>query len=125
MKRFTLILLMCAAIVSAKADEGMWMLYNLPPQVFEVMKGEGFSLPYDKIYTSNDAIKNCVVNFCDYCTGVVVSPAGLVFTNHHCGFEAIHKHSTVEHDYTLNGFYAKTRADELPNENMFVRFMVS
>lgn len=55
--------------------------------------------------------------------GVVVSPGGLVFTNHHCGFSAINSHSTVEHDYMLNGFYAKTYADELPNDNMFVSFM--
>ena len=54
----------------------------------------------------------------------MVSPDGLVFTNHHCGFEAIRSHSTVEHDYMLNGFFAKTYADELPNKGMFVRFMV-
>ena len=65
-----------------------------------------------------------VVNFSGYCSGVVVSPDGLVFTNHHCGFEAIRSHSTVEHDYMLNGFYAKTLEEELPNKNMFVSFMI-
>ena len=116
---------MFTAITSAKADEGMWTLYNLPQQVYETMKGEGFSLSYDQLYKSNDAIKNCVVNFSGYCTGVVVSSDGLVFTNHHCGFDAIRKHSTVGHDYMLNGFYAKTQADELPNEKMFVSFMIA
>ncbi|MBP7984592.1 MAG: S46 family peptidase [Bacteroidaceae bacterium] len=124
-KRISFLLLMFAAITSAKADEGMWTLYNLPQQVYQAMKGEGFSLPYDQLYKSNDAIKNCVVNFSGYCTGVVVSSDGLVFTNHHCGFDAIRKHSTVENDYMLNGFYAKTQADELPNEKMFVSFMIA
>ena len=81
-------------------------------------------MPYADLYQSDNAIKNCVVNFSGYCSGVVVSPDGLVFTNHHCGFEAIRSHSTVEHDYMLNGFYAKSFEEELPNENMFVSFMV-
>ena len=114
-------LMVCAA---AHADEGMWTLYNLPQAVYEQMKAEGFTMPYDELYKSNNALKNAVVNFSGFSTGVVVSPDGLVFTNHHCGFEAIRSHSTVEHDYMLNGFYAKSYAEELPNENMFVSFMV-
>ena len=114
-------LMVCAA---AHADEGMWTLYNLPQAVYEQMKAEGFTMPYDELYKSNNALKNAVVNFSGFCTGVVVSPDGLVFTNHHCGFEAIRSHPTVEHDYMLNGFYAKSYAEELPNENMFVSFMV-
>ncbi len=109
---------------AAHADEGMWTLYNLPQAVYEQMKSYGFEVPYEGLYSGNDAIKNSVVNFSGYCSGVVVSPDGLVLTNHHCGFEAIRSHSTVEHDYMLNGFYAKTYEDELPNEGMFVRFMV-
>ena len=109
---------------AAHADEGMWTLYNLPQAVYEQMKTYGFTAPYDKIYKSDDAIMHSVVNFSGYCSGVVVSPDGLVFTNHHCGFEAIRSHSTVEHDYMLNGFYAKTFEEELPNKGMFVRFMV-
>ena len=107
------------------ADEGMWTLYNLPSQVFAQMQQEGFSLPSTALYSDANAIKNCVVNFSGYCSGVVVSPDGLVFTNHHCGFEAIRSHSTVEHDYMLNGFFAKSYEEELPNENMFVSFMRS
>ena len=112
------------ATASVKADEGMWTLANLPQAVYEQMQAEGFTVPYDGIYNSSNAIKNAVVNFSGYCSGVVVSPDGLVFTNHHCGFEAIRSHSTVEHDYMLNGFYAKTLQDELPNKDMFVSFMV-
>ncbi len=109
----------------AVADEGMWTLYNLPSQVFAQMQQEGFSLPSTALYSDANAIKNCVVNFSGYCSGVVVSPDGLVFTNHHCGFESIRSHSTVEHDYMLNGFIAKSYEEELPNENMFVSFMRS
>lgn len=105
------------------ADEGMWTLYNLPEAVYNQMKEEGFTLPYADLYESPNAIKNCVVNFSGYCSGVVVSPDGLVFTNHHCGFSAINSHSTVDHDYMLNGFYAKSYEEELPNDNMFVSFM--
>lgn len=88
------------------------------------MKSYGFSPSYDQLYKSDDAIKNAVVNFSGFCSGVVVSPDGLVFTNHHCGFEAIRANSTVEHDYMLNGFYAKSFEEELPSKNMFVSFMV-
>ncbi len=109
---------------ASHADEGMWTLYDLPQAVYEQMKSYGFSAPYEDLYQSENAIMKSVVNFSGYCSGVVVSPDGLVFTNHHCGFEAIRSHSTVEHDYMLNGFYAKSYAEELPNEGMFVRFMV-
>ncbi|MBD9246122.1 MAG: S46 family peptidase [Prevotella sp.] len=121
-------LLMAAALMlssaAAHADEGMWTLYNLPQAVYEQMKSYGFSPSYDQLYKSDDAIKNAVVNFSGFCSGVVVSPDGLVFTNHHCGFEAIRANSTVEHDYMLNGFYAKSFEEELPSKNMFVSFMV-
>jgi len=119
----TAVLLM-AVTPQTRADEGMWTLYDLPMAVYEQMKAEGFSLPYNDLYYGDSAVKNAVVNFSGYCSGVVVSPDGLVFTNHHCGFEAIRSHSTVEHDYMLNGFYAENLEDELPNERMFVSFMV-
>ena len=109
---------------NAHADEGMWTIYNLPNAVYEMMQREGFSMTYDQLYNGDNALKNAVVNFSGYCSGVVVSPDGLVFTNHHCGFESIRSHSTVEHDYMLNGFFAKSYEEELPNENMFVSFMI-
>ena len=126
MKKKNLFLAAALALSSAAAhaDEGMWTLYNLPQAVYEQMKSYGFSPSYDQLYKSEDAIKNAVVNFSGFCSGVVVSPDGLVFTNHHCGFEAIRANSTVEHDYMLNGFYAKSFEEELPSKNMFVSFMV-
>jgi len=124
MKKLLFALLAPLAITTAHADEGMWTLYNLPNAVYEQMRLEGYELPYEQLYSADDAIMKSVVNFSGYCSGVVVSPDGLVFTNHHCGFESIRSHSTVEHDYMLNGFYAKSFEEELPNENMFVSFMV-
>ena len=124
MKKTILALTALAALGQARADEGMWTLYDLPQAVFERMQLEGYQLPYEKLYQADDAIMKSVVNFSGYCSGVVVSPDGLVFTNHHCGFESIRSHSTVEHDYMLNGFIAKSYDEELPNENMFVSFMV-
>ena len=120
---FLLVAIHCS-LFSAKADEGMWTLYNLPNAVYETMKQENYELPYGALYQGDDAVKNCVVNFGGYCSGVVVSPNGLVFTNHHCGFEAIRSHSTVEHDYMLNGFVSNSYEEELPNEGLFVSFMV-
>lgn len=120
---FTLFAIHCS-LFTIHADEGMWTLYNLPNAVYETMKQENYELPYGALYEGDDAIKNCVVNFGGFCSGVVVSPDGLVFTNHHCGFEAIRSHSTVEHDYMLNGFVSNSYEEELPNKNLFVSFMV-
>ena len=125
MKRILVTLVSLLSLVHlAHADEGMWTLYNLPPAIYEQMKLYGFELPAEQLYQSDNAVKNAVINFGGYCSGVVVSPDGLVFTNHHCGFDAIRQHSTVEHDYLLNGFYAKTYEEELPNEDLFVSFMI-
>ena len=123
MKKILLTLVSLLSL-TAHADEGMWTLYNLPNAVYETMKQENYELPYGALYQGDDAIKNCVVNFGGFCSGVVVSPDGLVFTNHHCGFEAIRSHSTVEHDYMLNGFVSNSYEEELPNKNLFVSFMV-
>ena len=119
----SLVMLVTLAIPS-HADEGMWTLYNLPPAVIQQMQQYGFQLSPEQLYQSDNAVKNAVVNFGGFCSGVVVSPDGLVFTNHHCGFDEIRKHSTVEHDYLLNGFYAKSFEEELPNEDLFVSFMI-
>jgi len=121
---FTVCSLLSLLPLRMLADEGMWTLYNLPNAVYEQMRQEGYQLPYNALYHDDGAIMKAVVNFSGYCSGVVVSPDGLVFTNHHCGFDAIRSHSTVEHDYMLNGFVAKSYDEELPNKNMFVSFMV-
>ena len=125
MRKSVLFLFCLLSSMFAKADEGMWTLYNLPKAVYDQMKAEGYSLPYNALYWGDNAIKNSVISFCGYCSGVVVSPDGLVFTNHHCGFESIRSHSTVEHDYMRDGFVAKSFEEELPNKDMYVSFLVS
>ena len=124
MKKLLFSLISLFAMGTAHADEGLWTIYNLPPQVFEQMKAEGFQMSYNDLYHGDTSLKAACVNFSGFCSGVVVSPNGLVFTNHHCGFEAIRSHSTVEHDYMLNGFISKSYEEELPNPNMFVSFMI-
>ena len=78
-----LLSLMCMCSLGASADEGMWTLYNLPTAIYDQMQQYGFQLPMEQLYQSDNAVKNAVVNFGGFCTGVVVSSDGLVFTNHH------------------------------------------
>jgi hypothetical protein len=124
MKKTAIALATVLTSLTAHADEGMWTLYNLPQAVYSQMQAEGFTLPYEKLYGGENAIKNSVVNFGGFCSGVVVSPNGLVFTNHHCGFSAISDHSTPEHDYLKDGFVARSYEEELPNKSLFVSFMI-
>lgn len=107
------------------ADGGMWMLPLLGKQNYEKMKALGLKLSPDEIYSpdlSNPSLSQAVVLFDGGCTGEVVSPNGLVFTNHHCGYDAIQNHSSLEHNYLRDGFVAPTLADELPNPGMEVVF---
>lgn len=121
--RLCLMVLSVLALHNARADEGMWTVHNLPDAIYRQMQAEGFQMPKGAIYDDSLSLKDCVVSFSGYCTGEVVSPLGLVLTNHHCGFEAIRAHSTVEHDYMLHGFVADSLQAELPNRNLYVAFM--
>ena len=119
------IALLCALSFSTRADEGMWMLNNIDPKTAEAMKSLGLELTPEQLYSTEHAsLKDCVVDFSDFCTGVVVSPDGLVFTNHHCGYGAIQALSTPEDDILTNGFVARKRKDERPAEGLFVKFLI-
>ena len=123
MKNLILPLLLLCSMVS-KADEGMWMLNRIDQQTADVMKGLGLQLSPLELYNpEGESLKDCVVDFCDFCSGVVVSPEGLVFTNHHCGFSGIQKLSTPEDDILKNGFAAKSYEEERPVQGFFVRFL--
>ena len=106
-----------------RADEGMW-LPCLISQRIEDMQAKGFKLDAEDIYSINKAsLKDAVVLFGSGCTGEVVSPDGLIFTNHHCGYSFIQRHSSVEHDYLKDGFWAMERSEELPNPGLSVSFL--
>ena len=113
------------SVPSLHADEGMWMLGNLNKQTRRAMKELGLQMPADKLYNpKRPSLKDAVVSFGGFCSGVVVSDDGLVFTNHHCGFSSIQQHSTVGHDYLKDGFVAHKRSEELPNPELYVRFLL-
>ena len=107
-----------------KADEGMWMLNKIDEQTAQAMKELGLELTPRELYNPDGvSLKDAVVDFGDFCSGVVVSPKGLVFTNHHCGYGAIQKLSTPEDDILKNGFVARSYEEERPAEGLFVRFL--
>ena len=124
MKR-TLLTLICSLFaLAASADEGMW-LPSLISQRIDDMRAKGFRLTAEDIYSINKAsMKDAVVLFDGGCTGELISAEGLLLTNHHCGYDAIQSHSSVEHDYLTHGFWAMSRAQELPNEKLNVKFLV-
>ena len=111
------------AWVNVSADEGMW-LPSLVSQRIADMQEKGFRLSAEDIYSINQAsLKDAVVLFGRGCTGELISPEGLLVTNHHCGYGQIQKHSSVEHDYLKDGFWAMSRAEELPNKGLTVSFL--
>mgnify|MGYP001263638860 CR=1 FL=1 len=108
-----------------KADEGMWLLPLLNQLNIKAMKQEGFKLTAEDIYSINhSSIKDAIVIFGGGCTGEIISDQGLILTNHHCGYGSIQKHSTPEHDYLKDGFWAKTLEEEIPTPGLSVTFLV-
>lgn len=111
------------AETTASADEGMWLPSLISERIGD-MQSKGFRLSAEDIYSVNQAsLKDAVVLFGRGCTGEVVSAEGLLLTNHHCGYSQIQKHSSVEHDYLRDGFWALTRNEELPNKGLTVSFL--
>lgn len=107
----------------AIADEGMWMINNLSARTDSILRSMGLELTHEQLYSAkHPSLNDAIVNFGGFCSGVVVSDQGLVFTNHHCGFDAVQSHSTPENDYLTDGFFAKRLKDELPNEGLYVDF---
>ena len=124
MKKIFLLLAAACVTLSAAADEGMWMLPYLQKMNSKDMKARGCKLSAEEIYSmNNSSLKDAIVIFGGGCTGEIVSPDGLLFTNHHCGYGSIQSLSSVEHDYLKNGFWAMSRAEELPAPGLKVRFI--
>ncbi len=112
--------------MNVKADEGMWLLSLLQGANAEQMADMGLELTADQIYSINHASLKDAVGVLDggSCTAELVSPEGLLLTNHHCGYGEIQNHSSVEHDYLKNGFWAMSREEELPNEGKSISFLI-
>ncbi len=104
---------------------GMWIPSLLKGMNEQEMTQLGSKLTAEDIYSINkSSLKDAIGHFNGGCTSEVISKKGLILTNHHCGFGQIQSHSTLEHDYLKDGFWAKTLQDELPNEDLFVEFIV-
>ena len=126
MKKFIVIFLSLLFVIAPKlkADEGMWVPLLINKNIAEMQK-MGFKLTAEDIYSINhSSLKDAVVIFGGGCTGEIVSPKGLLFTNHHCGYSSIQKVSTPEHNYLENGFKASTLDEEIPIEGLTVKFLI-
>ncbi len=127
MKKLIFLLLTNLALFSSLlADEGMWIPILMEKYNYEDMKAKGFKLTAEDIYSINNAsMKDAIVIFGGGCTGEMISDEGLLITNHHCGYGNIQKHSSLEHNYLTDGFWAMSREEELSNPGLKVTFLIS
>jgi hypothetical protein len=120
-----IVILVTFSASQVRADEGMWLLPLIEKLNIGTMTEMGLKLTAEDIYSINQAsLKDAIVIFGGGCTGEIVSPQGLLLTNHHCGYGQIQSHSTVEHDYLNNGFWAMSKEEELPNPGLSVTFLI-
>lgn len=125
MRKLFIVLLSISLFAGLRADEGMWMLPLIQKLNIKKMNGMGLTMTAEDIYSDkNVSLKDAVVIFGNGCTGVMVSNQGLVFTNHHCGFDAIQQQSTIGHNYLKDGFTADKISDEIPCPGLSVKFLV-
>ncbi len=123
-KILTLCLALFVGLTMARADEGMWLLKLMKQQHLEdSLRKAGLQLPPEALYSETaPSLRECIGIFGGGCTGEVVSPDGLVLTNHHCGFSYVHAMSTLEHNHIKDGYFAKSREDELPAPGLTFTF---
>lgn len=125
MKRILLLCTFLLSFVQMRADEGMWLMMLVKRLNGTDLQKQGLRLTPEEIYSvNNSSLKDAVVSFGGFCTGEIVSDKGLIFTNHHCGYDAIAAASTPEKDYLKNGFWAMKQKDEFNAKDLYVRFLV-
>lgn len=125
MKKLLLLCSFALSILPVKADEGMWLMMLIKRLNGVDMQKQGLKLTPEEIYSvNNSSLKDAIVSFGGFCTGEIVSKEGLIFTNHHCGYGSIASLSTPEKDHLTNGFWAKTKKEELHAKDLYVRFLV-
>ena len=114
-KLFILFILAITFVTGVRADEGMWLPLLINRLNYVDMQKAGLKLTAEEIYSVNhSSLKDAIVQFGGGCTAEIVSNQGLVFTNHHCGYSSIQSHSTVDHDYLTNGFWAHEQGRRTP-----------
>jgi len=125
MKKFIITLLLSVGLLfKSFADEGMWLPLLLGQQVYNDMVKKGLKLTKDQLYNVlPPSLKDAIIIFGGGCTGELVSSQGLIFTNHHCGYDAIANSSTMDHNYLRDGFYAKNKDEEIPT-TLTIQFLV-
>jgi hypothetical protein len=124
MKRFLVTIAIFVSFM-ARADEGMWLPHLLGAQRYADMKAKGLKLTAEQLYSLNkSSLKDAIIIFGGGCTGEIVSAEGLIFTNHHCGYGAIAGLSTMEANYLRDGFYAKSKSEELPARGVNATFLI-
>ena len=128
MKRFISGLLTLALVLSSvvsTAHEGMWLPMLIKRLNMAEMQANGLNLTAEELYDINNAsVKDAIVSLGGFCTGEIISDQGLMLTNHHCGYDAIRSHSTVENDYLTDGFWAMTREEERTNPGLTAAILV-
>jgi hypothetical protein len=125
MKKKVLALFFVFIVGFARADEGMWLMYLLGDPVYNEMVKRGLKLSKEQLYSLNkSSLKDAIIIFGGGCTGEIVSKEGLIFTNHHCGYGAIAAASSVEKNYLKNGFWAKSKSEEIPAPGLSVQFLI-
>ena len=125
MKKLFLLFIAIISITGVRADEGMWLPLLVNRLNYVDMQKAGLKLTAEEIYSVNhSSLKDAIVQFGGGCTAEIVSNEGLVFTNHHCGYGSIQSLSTVQHDYLTHGFWAYSKAEELPCPGLTVKFLV-
>jgi hypothetical protein len=127
MKKIFFYLIVSLSLIQpvARADEGMWLPLFIDRLNYTDMQKMGLQLTPEEIYSiNNSSIKDAIVQFGRGCTAEVISDQGLILTNHHCGYGRIQAHSSLEHDYLTDGFWAQSLEEELPNPGLTVSFLV-
>ena len=123
MKKLLLLIILLSSGLTLLADEGMWLPSQIAQRIND-MQAKGFKLSAEDLYSiNNSSLKDAIVHFNGGCTGELISNEGLLITNHHCGYSKIQYHSSVEHDYLKDGFWAMTREQELANPDLYVAFL--
>jgi hypothetical protein len=124
MKKILVTVALAVSLVRSYADEGMWLPLLLGQQAYNDMVKRGLKLTKEQLYSINKAsIKDAIIIFGGFCTGEIVSNEGLIFTNHHCGYDAVASASSVTNNYLKNGFWAKSKTEEIPSPGLYAEFL--